>query len=358
MNASSFSQSCVPVSVECKDNTSKDPFSQCENLKNWQGIHLQVKSQFLGTLTTTEVMTRMRRATSTTTCLMWTQTWSMWTRTSTPTEDLWVPFVCCSIVLVLVVSVVLVWFLAHHTLPQLSSRAQASHGHRHFSCARWVTSSSTSLLTFPISSSLPSTCSSYCLSPSSSLISWDYSHAHCRWGERSPWQEQLLHMLMSPTTTSSRRLMSSSTRSPWPSNGSLKTSTTMTSPSVRRSSMRAEDEPITLKEKACRPVCCRRQYVMIELWDQLFAVTQVTRMVKKFRDKTLKTNRLGLYWTDRGSKSSLIFKRRFKSTNSRLIMTEEVYKNWLRRSSRRKNFIVLKQKNNFDEINNFFMNSY
>ena len=28
--------------------------------------------------------------------------------------------------------------------------------------------------------------------------------------------------------------------------------------------MRAEDEPITQKEKACRPVCRRRQRVMIE----------------------------------------------------------------------------------------------
>ena len=29
----------------CKDNTSKDPFPQCESLQNWQGIHAQVKSQ-------------------------------------------------------------------------------------------------------------------------------------------------------------------------------------------------------------------------------------------------------------------------------------------------------------------------
>ena len=28
----------------CKDNTSKDPFSQCENLQNLQGFHIQVKS--------------------------------------------------------------------------------------------------------------------------------------------------------------------------------------------------------------------------------------------------------------------------------------------------------------------------
>ena len=48
-------------------------------------------------------------------------------------------------------------------------------------------------------------------------------------------------------------------RSPWPSNGSPKTWTTTTPLSVRRSSTRTEDESITLKEKACRPVCCRRQ---------------------------------------------------------------------------------------------------
>ena len=48
---------------------------------------------------------------------------------------------------------------------------------------------------------------------------------------------------------------------------------------------------------------------------------------QEFRHKTLKANRLGLTWTDKGSKSSLTVKRRFESTNSRPIMTEEVYKN-------------------------------
>ena len=82
--------------------------------------------------------------------------------------------------------------------------------------------------------------------------------------------------VMSPTTASSRRLMSRSLRSPWPSNGSLKTSTTMTPLSVRRSSTSTEDESITLKEKACRPVCRRRQWVMIERWNPLSTVTKVT----------------------------------------------------------------------------------
>ena len=76
---------------------------------------------------------------------------------------------------------------------------------------------------------------------------------------------------MSPTTTSLQRPMSNTPRSPRASSGSLMTSTTMTSPSVRRSLMRAEDEPITLKKKALssclsssvshdrkrRPIVCR-----------------------------------------------------------------------------------------------------
>ena len=49
--------------------------------------------------------------------------------------------------------------------------------------------------------------------------------------------------------------------------------------------MCAEDEPITLKEKACRSVCSRCQWVMIERGNPLSAVTQVTSKVKKFRDK-------------------------------------------------------------------------
>ena len=101
----------------------------------------------------------------------------------------------------------------------------------------------------------------------------------------APWTVKTPPQVMSPTTTSSQRIMSSSPRSPWPSNGPLKTSTTTTSQSVRRSSMRAEVEPISLKEKACRFVCLRRQWVMIERRNLLFVVTQVTRKVTKLRDK-------------------------------------------------------------------------
>ena len=86
----------------------------------------------------------------------------------------------------------------------------------------------------------------------------------------APWPRTTPPQVMSPTTTSLQRLMSNTPRSPQASSGSLMTSTTMTSPPVRRSSTRAEDEPITLKKKACRPVC-RRQSVMIERGNPLFA---------------------------------------------------------------------------------------
>ena len=75
--------------------------------------------------------------------------------------------------------------------------------------------------------------------------------------------------------------------------------------------MRAEDEPVTLKKKACRSVC-RSQSVMIERRDPLFALTQVTRKVTKFRDTTLRMNRLGLSWSDKESRFSLTVKQRFE----------------------------------------------
>ena len=40
----------------------------------------------------------------------------------------------------------------------------------------------------------------------------------------------------------------------------------------------------------------------------------------------LNTHRLCFFWTDRGSKSSPIVRRRLRDTSSSLIMTEEVYK--------------------------------
>ena len=147
----------------------------------------------------------------------------------------------------------------------------------------------------------------------------------------APWPRTSLPQVMSPTTTSSQRLMSSTPRSPPASSGPPTTPTTMTSPSARRSLTRAEDEPITLKKKACR------QSVMIERGDPLFAhLVHKFRASKKLRDTNSKVNRLGLSWNDKESRFSLTVKQRFENRNFRPITTEEVFKSWMKRSSRKR----------------------
>ena len=67
---------------------------------------------------------------------------------------------------------------------------------------------------------------------------------------------------------------------------------------------------------------------MIERGDPLFAhLVHKFRASNKLRDTTLKTNRLGLSWSDKESRFSLTVKQRFENTNSRLITTEEIFKN-------------------------------
>ena len=68
----------------------------------------------------------------------------------------------------------------------------------------------------------------------------------------------------------------------------------------------------------------------------------------------------GFFWNDKKSRLSLIIEQRFRNTSSRPIMTEEVSKSWVKLSSLNdENFIVLiKEANNIDEINNFFVNIY
>ena len=166
---------------------------------------------------------------------------------------------------------------------------------------------------------------------------------------------------MSPTWTTSRRLMSNTPRNPPASSGPPMTSTTMTSPSARPSPTSVEDEPITLKKKVCRPVC-RRQAVMIERRDPLFPphLTHKFRVSKKLRDTALKVNRLGLSWSNKESRFSLTVKQRFENTNSRPITTKEVSKSWMKFSSlnEEKCIVLIKETNDFDKIINFFMNRY
>ena len=65
--------------------------------------------------------------------------------------------------------------------------------------------------------------------------------------------------------------------------------------------------------------------VIIERRDPLFA--PLSSAQKKLRETPLRMNRLGFFWNDKESKSSLTVKQRYENTNSKRITTEEVYKN-------------------------------
>ena len=144
----------------------------------------------------------------------------------------------------------------------------------------------------------------------------------------APWPRRTPPQVMSPTTTSLQRRMSSTPRSPRASNILPMTSTTMTSPSARRSLTRAEDEPITLTEEglsSClsssvshdrtgRPVDC-------SLGSQVSSAQETQRHISE--SEQIRT----LLERQKKSRFSLTVKQRFENTNSRPITTEEVFKN-------------------------------
>ena len=87
-----------------------------------------------------------------------------------------------------------------------------------------------------------------------------------------------------------------------------------------------EDEPITLKKKACRLVC-RRPSVMVERGDPLSVhLIHQFGMFKKHRDTAQKVSKLGFFWNDKESRFSLTVQQRFENTNSKPITTEELIK--------------------------------
>ena len=173
-----------------------------------------------------------------------------------------------------------------------------------------------------------------------------------------------LHISETTENYSSKNLLART--SPW----TRMALSSMTTPSAWRSlhhcspksekMMRAVDKLITLLTKVCRPVS-RRPSVMIERWDPLWnRLTHKFQTPEKFRATAQRVSESGFFWNDKENRFSLIVKQRFENTNSRPIVTEEVFKSCMKRSSRRKEkFIVLiKETNNVDKINNFFMNSY
>ena len=86
----------------------------------------------------------------------------------------------------------------------------------------------------------------------------------------------------------------------------------------------------------------------------------ITLMCKQNQVAKKKTKESGFSLRDKKSKFSLRSEPRFRNTNSRPILTEEVSWNKLELSSlsEEKLIILLQVMNNFDEITNFFMNNY
>ena len=92
---------------------------------------------------------------------------------------------------------------------------------------------------------------------------------------------------------------------------------------------RAVDELITLLTKVCRPVS--RLLSVIEqgdlLWNSFIHKSQTS---EKIRAAAQKMSKSGVFWNDKESRFSLTVKQRFKNTNFRPIMTEEVFKSCLK----------------------------
>ena len=187
----------------------------------------------------------------------------------------------------------------------------------------------------------------------------------------APLPSTTLSQVMSPTTTTSQRLLNHTPRNPRSRMGPRMTSSTMTSPSARRSlhhcspksekMQRAVDEPITLKKKVCRPVC-RRPSVMIErgdpLWNRLtqkiFKCSRNSEpQLRKWanQDSSGTTKRADFRWLSSRDSKTRIPGRLWQKKYSKVEWNDPI--------SRRKQFVVLiKETNDFDEIINFFMNSY
>ena len=161
---------------------------------------------------------------------------------------------------------------------------------------------------------------------------------------------------MSPRTTTSWRLVSSPSQSPWPthsspSNGSSRMWITMT-PRSRRCFIK----------NAHRVHVYHSQREGLSVGQSSSSVSERTgRPVEERTGRPVMVSGQELNVgnaPDRKSESSPNVRRRLRNTIFRLIMTEEVYENWMKLLSlSRKKFIAFKQKNFNDEINNFLMNS-
>ena len=225
-----------------------------------------------------------------------------------------------------------------------------SHAH-----VEWLSSTSP-FTSLPVSSSPLSSYTSYCLSPSTSLMSWT-TITRTSAEERGPLDKKNSssgcdpndHFVTEASVEFTQESSVTEQRSPEDFDYDDITIGQTLLNACRRRADHCEGEGLSS--------VCRCQWDMIERETPCLPWRKSRAKSRNSETKTLKTNRLGLSWTDKKSESSLTVKRRIENANSRQIMTEEVYKNWMKRSSHSKNFIVLKQRNDADKIVNFFIKS-
>ena len=143
---------------------------------------------------------------------------------------------------------------------------------------------------------------------------------------------------MSPRTTFSQRRTSSSIRSPWteqwfPPEQRFLEDVDYDDAAIGEMRFNAYREQVYHSQRdACLLVSRRRQCriersnMLLKQW-QKATIERCRPLIKQVKNKTLNKHRLGLFWTDRGSKASPTVRRRLEDTNSRVIMTEEENKN-------------------------------
>ena len=137
----------------------------------------------------------------------------------------------------------------------------------------------------------------------------------------------------------------------------------VTTPSAERSlhhcslwsekNQRAVDKLISHLKKVCCQVS-RCLSVMLERGDPYMNLVRKAQASEKTQVATQKMSKSGFSLNDKKSKFSLIVEQKFRNTSSKPIMTKEVSKYWMELSS----LMLLQETNNFDEINNFFLNNY
>ena len=174
-----------------------------------------------------------------------------------------------------------------------------------------------------ISSSLPSTCSSCCLSPSSSLMSWTTTTRTAAEeigppdkNNSSTGYEPNDHFITEAYVEFTQESVAEQRFPEDYDHDDVTIGQTLLN-ACRRRADHSEEEGLSSSlsssdshYRTVRPVVC----------------SSVQRS-KETQDTPLRMNRLGLSWNDKESKYSLTVKQRHENTNSKLITTEEVYKN-------------------------------